>query len=751
MKNRFLILAAIFSTAIPCMPRSTGAADAYTPFDGAKSEWHGFDRYDFLLDENTMEIKPADAGNTGNIPGQRRCIVVVPKTPAPGNPWSWRGCYWDHQPQAEIELLKRGFHIAYITADASLKPDKKWDAWYAFLTEKHSLSKKPAFIGMSCGGEYAYMWAVSHPDKVSCIYGDNPGGNPGNLADLEGLARNGVPLLHVCGSIDPILGKYSTAIENIYHQFGGRISVMIKDGYAHHPHSLPDPAPIADFIEQSVKEMAIPPAMPDYAGDHPVRSYYYSLENSYRDFPKDDAWITCRGPVFSPCYDQYEASLGFPAPVTIIVPNKEAAGRPWVFRAGFVDRDAVTDQALLAAGFHIVVGPVGYNEDGPLMDNWNKLYQQLTGHGFSKKPVMEGAGEAAGEVTNWAIANPDKVSCIYAEDPVFHTRMNNTQPLDNLTPLANTGVPFVCVSGALDPALSDNTHVLEKKYNVMGGKVVAITQDGIGRYPTGPKDTKPVVDFIVARQGQAVAAPEPAPDRFPFPPPPPKSATGRYVVVDYPVSPAPGELKVAVTYTLWIPDGVKTLRGIIVHQHGAGITASHEGSTAAYDLQWQALAKKWDCALLGPCYHVLNDGDLGPAGSEYWFDPRAGSEKAFLKALDDFAAKTGHPELAKVPWVLWGHSAGGIWSDVMSTLHPDRIVAVYMRSGSVPVFRNRPVEFPPTTISDAVYGIPMMCNPGLKEKPRLVWSSGTDDLAGIPRKRSVHRLRARPAHRPRMR
>jgi hypothetical protein len=32
----------------------------------------------------------------------------------------------------------------------------------------------------------------------------------------------------------------------------------------------------------------------------------------------------------------------------------------------------------------------------------------------------------------------------------------------------------------------------------------------------------------------------------------------------------PDELQVGVTYTLWIPDGVTKLRGIIVHQHGAG-------------------------------------------------------------------------------------------------------------------------------------------------------------------------------------
>jgi len=502
MKHRSLILAAILFVATLCGPQNTMAADAYTPFEGATTDWHGFDRYDFLIDEGTMEITPADANNKDDQSEKRRCIVVVPKTPAPGNPWSWQGCYWDHQPQAEIELLKRGFHIAYITANDKLKPDQKWDRWYAFLTEKHGLSKKPAFVGMSRGGEYAYVWATTHPDAVSCIYADNPGGASVNLGELQGLTRNHVPLLHVCGSIDPLLGKFSTPIETLYRQFGGRISVMIKDGYAHHPHSLPDPTPIANFIEQSVKEMASPPAMPDYVGDNPVKSYYYSTENSYREFPKDDAWITCRGPLFTGCYAQYEVGVDLHLRVTVIAPEKEVAGKPWVFRAGFVDRDAVTDQALLAAGFHIVVGPVGYNVDGPVVADWDKVYEYLTSYGFSKKTVMEGAGGAAGEVTNWAIANPDKVSCIYAEDPIFKTRMNKEQPLDNLAPLANAGVPFYCVSGAQDPALAANASTLEKKYRAVGGKVTILIQKGIARYPIGPKDTKPVVDFIVSRQRQ---------------------------------------------------------------------------------------------------------------------------------------------------------------------------------------------------------------------------------------------------------
>jgi hypothetical protein len=68
------------------------------------------------------------------------------------------------------------------------------------------------------------------------------------FSNVGRLAEHDVPILHVCGSIDPILEKFSLALEAIYLQFGGRISTMIKEGAAHHPHSLRDPGPIADFI-----------------------------------------------------------------------------------------------------------------------------------------------------------------------------------------------------------------------------------------------------------------------------------------------------------------------------------------------------------------------------------------------------------------------------------------------------------------------------------------------------------------------
>jgi hypothetical protein len=154
----------------------SAAAGADAPFEGEKSTWHdGFVRFDYLMDDETLDIQPFQRGADERYgikdppPSKHRCVVIIPKQAALGNPWSWRGCYWDHQPQVEVELLKRGFHVAYISANATLKPGKQWEAWYTFLTEKHQLSKKPAFIGMSRGGEYSYIWATDHPSKVASL------------------------------------------------------------------------------------------------------------------------------------------------------------------------------------------------------------------------------------------------------------------------------------------------------------------------------------------------------------------------------------------------------------------------------------------------------------------------------------------------------------------------------------------------------------------------------------------------------
>jgi pimeloyl-ACP methyl ester carboxylesterase len=507
-RNRLFNLAALAGVILKLAGAARGAepseAPSPAPFAGEKTAWHGFDRYDFVMNSSDLALRPftPPAGEKSGVGspqnGQRRCVVVAPKQAAPGSPWSWRGCYWDHQPQTEIELLHRGFHVAYISADATLKPGKEWAAWYAFLTEKHGLPKRPAFIGMSRGGEYAYTWATTNPDKVSCIYADNPGCNSEILSRLGDLAANDVPLLHVCGSIDPLLGRVSSVIENIYQQFGGRITVMIKEGAGHHPHSLRDPKPLAEWIEQNVRPVSNTP--PAFVGGKFTKTSFYSGENFYREYPREENFISCRGPGFTECYDRYAFGLdGVEGTISVIVPKTTAAGKPWVFRADFVSREAVVDLALLDRGFHIVTGPVPYNADGPSRQHWDKVYQHLIEHGFSRKPVMEGAGAAAGEAYAWAIENPEKVSCIYGENPVLRSHMAKEPLLENLSPLAKAGVPLLHVCGALDPWLNGQTRVAEKRYKELGGQITVILKEGEGHFPTAPKDAKSVVDFITAR------------------------------------------------------------------------------------------------------------------------------------------------------------------------------------------------------------------------------------------------------------
>ena len=113
---------------------------------------------------------------------------------------------------------------------------------------------------------------------------------------------------------------------------------------------------------------------------------------------------------------------------------------------------------------------------------------------------MEGTGADAGEAYAWAIANPDKVSCIYARNPSLRSLMTKSPPIDNLAPLAKAGVPILHDCGSLDPWLNDQTRVVEKRYKQLGGPFTLIVRAGEGHFPLAPKDPKAVVDFILSHQ-----------------------------------------------------------------------------------------------------------------------------------------------------------------------------------------------------------------------------------------------------------
>ena len=190
----------------------------------------------------------------------------------------------------------------------------------------------------------------------------------------------------------------------------------------------------------------------------------------------------------------------------------------------------------------------------------------------------------------------------------------------------------------------------------------------------------------------------------------PPSAKPPYYRVRYEGSSQSGELVYPVAYTVWIPPDCPSLRGVIVHQHGCGEGSCKSGQTGAFDLHWQALANKHDCALLSPTYEQPDGADC-----QLWCDPRHGSDNSFQQALTELGTQTGHPELARVPWALWGHSGGGHWAGGMLLLHPQRVAAVWLRSG-VPLFEaleGRSIE--PYTLNELATQIPVMCNLGTKE------------------------------------
>jgi len=213
-----------------------------------------------------------------------------------------------------------------------------------------------------------------------------------------------------------------------------------------------------------------------------------------------------------------------------------------------------------------------------------------------------------------------------------------------------------------------------------------------------------LVTAVLIALSAAVRAQQPPYDVFPPADPP-------YYRVRYEGSTQPGELVYPVNYTIWIPAGAESLRGVIVHQHGCGEGSCKSGLTGAYDLHWQALAKKHHCALLAPAYEQPEKADC-----QMWCDPRNGSDAAFRKCLADLGRKSGHPELATVPWALWGHSGGGHWAGGMVLLHPERVAAAWLRSG-VPLLKPDPER--PTikahAVPDAALKVPVMCNPGTKE------------------------------------
>lgn len=225
----------------------------------------------------------------------RACKVVAPKFAATGHPWIWRARFWGHEPQTDIALLERGYHVVYCDV-AELFGNKEaiqlWNGYYSLL-RKAGLARKAVMEGMSRGAVYVYNWAAENPDKVAAVYVDNPvidlcswpgsqfkkqlakrdeweafkkdygftsdsaammfKGSP--LYKTKEIVKGKYPMLHVLADadIDVPPAENTLPFEEKIKALKGDITVMHKPGFAHHPHSFPDTTPIVDFILKAVK------------------------------------------------------------------------------------------------------------------------------------------------------------------------------------------------------------------------------------------------------------------------------------------------------------------------------------------------------------------------------------------------------------------------------------------------------------------------------------------------------------------
>ena len=171
--------------------------------------------------------------------------------------------------------------------------------------------------------------------------------------------------------------------------------------------------------------------------------------------------------------------------------------------------------------------------------------------------------------------------------------------------------------------------------------------------------------------------------------PTPPSASGPGRVFSTSVAPATGEAMKGSKFQIWVPDGVPIIRGIYIYGPGCGASSLGTGGKD----NW---AQKWGLARLGMEFPNTSCPD--------WIDPKKGSGRALLTALQTFAQQSGHPELADAPFVLWGVSGGGIWTMNMVVTYPERIAAAFPRAGGWS-----------TTVNRAALGIPVMLSSGEKD------------------------------------
>lgn len=226
----------------------------------------------------------------------REAFLVFPSSPSTEKYWALKTEYRDAFPETEIELLKRGFHVAFLRNETRFATRSDCDAkarFAKFLHQAYGLHEKCVPIGMSCGGAHAVNFAGFYPELVLCMFIDAPVLNflsyPGKMGvnghekvwekefvtAYPGITRAGllqfdnhplchlsilkahrIPILMVYGTDDPVVPyeENGKLMEMEYTDASELLTVIPRVGEGHHPHGFPhDPRRITDWILKCCK------------------------------------------------------------------------------------------------------------------------------------------------------------------------------------------------------------------------------------------------------------------------------------------------------------------------------------------------------------------------------------------------------------------------------------------------------------------------------------------------------------------
>ncbi len=216
-------------------------------------------------------------------------ILVFPTVPNGKGSWMLKTEYFGAFPALELEMLARGWHLAYVKNVTRWCLDEDLDRkarFAAFLHTEYGLCPRCVPVGMSCGGLIASKLAAAHPECVSALYLDAPVLNllscPAGIGkagadmlpefteatgmDLSALIcyrkhpidkmplllKSRIPIMLVYGDSDDVVPyeENGALLERYYKENGGELVAIGKVGCGHHPHGLEDNSPIIEFMEK---------------------------------------------------------------------------------------------------------------------------------------------------------------------------------------------------------------------------------------------------------------------------------------------------------------------------------------------------------------------------------------------------------------------------------------------------------------------------------------------------------------------